>query len=53
MPDYDYAAPSETAPISGTAAAGIIGSLMTFAAAALIGTAISKSKKHKDAAAKA
>ena len=53
MPDYDYAAPSDTAPISGTAAAGIIGSLMTFAAAALIGTAISKSKKHKDAAAKA
>ncbi|MCD8163950.1 MAG: energy-coupling factor ABC transporter permease [Synergistaceae bacterium] len=40
MPDYDYAAPSETAPISGTAAA-------------LIGTVISKSKKHKDAAAKA
>ncbi|MCD7951553.1 MAG: energy-coupling factor ABC transporter permease [Synergistaceae bacterium] len=38
MPDYDYAAPSETAPISGTAAA-------------LIGTVISKSKKHKDAAA--
>ena len=53
MPDYDYAEPAEGAPVSGTAAAGIIGSLMTFAAAAFIGAVISKSKRHKKAAANA
>ncbi|MDO5116834.1 MAG: energy-coupling factor ABC transporter permease [Synergistaceae bacterium] len=53
MPDYDYAAPAENPAVSGTAAAGIIGSLMTFAAAALVGAVISKTKKGKDSAARA
>ena len=53
MPDYDYAKPSGSAPVSGTAAAGVIGSAITFAAAALAGAAISRSKKSKGTAAKA
>lgn len=53
MPDYDYAEPSRSAPVSGTAAAGVIGSAITFAAAALAGAAISRSKKSKGTAAKA
>jgi cobalt/nickel transport system permease protein len=47
MPDYDYASNGNESSISGTSAAGLIGSGLTFALAGLIGFGITKAKKER------
>lgn len=45
MPDYDYAGGGESAALSGTTVAGIVGGAMTFALAGATGLIIKKAKK--------
>jgi cobalt/nickel transport system permease protein len=53
MPDYDYAGAGEEGSSGGTAVAGLVGSLMTFALAGAAGLVITmvKKKKKRDASA--
>lgn len=47
MPDYDYSSSGNPSSISGTTAAGLIGSGLTFALAGSIGYGITRSKKKR------
>ncbi len=49
MPDYDFASAGEDGSAAGTTVAGIVGGVMTFALAGVVGLVISKVKKKKEA----